>query len=63
MGQNDMSFIKGNYYAKDELIEMGLQYIKETTITLFYRKGIVLYLFEAKLNKNLQHRYLTYIED
>ena len=58
-----MKVLKGNHYSKDELAVTGFKYLKETTITMYYRKENVLYIFEAKPNKQSQHKFITSIED
>lgn len=63
MENTDTIFIKGYIYSQNELTENGLEYIKETTITLFYKKEDRLYIFEAKPNKKGKYKFLTSLED
>ncbi len=63
MDKIDFDFIKGKFYSKEELNKQGYKYIKETTITLFYRKECFLYIFDAKPNKKNLHKFLSFIED
>ncbi|MFZ4059542.1 MAG: hypothetical protein ACOYKE_15465, partial [Ferruginibacter sp.] len=52
--------IKGNCYSKEEIESYGCKYIKETTITMFYRKGDTLYIFDTKCtNQEEKHKLLT----
>jgi hypothetical protein len=63
MENNELDLKKGNFYSKKEIEENGLVYIKETTITMFYRKEDLVFIFDAKPNKCMKHKFLTYDED
>ncbi len=63
MKNDDFELVKDSFYSKNDLIKIGLVYIKETTITMFYRKEEVVYIFEAKPNKKQLYKYLCCIVD
>ncbi len=51
--------IKSESYTKAEIEAFGCEYIKETTITMYYRKENYLYIFNAKPDKNCKYKLLT----
>ena len=52
--------IKGNCYSKEEIESFGCKYIKETTITMYYRKEDVLYIFDTKcIDHSDKYKLLT----
>lgn len=59
----DIELVIGNSYSKEELNNQGFTYVKETTITLFYRKADILYIFDAKTDKRKKHKFKCFIED
>ena len=63
MDINEFGLEKGKFYSKTELLEIDLVYLKETTITIFYRKSDKVFIFDAKPNKHMKYKFLTYDED
>lgn len=59
----DIELTIGKHYSKEELNNQGFTYVKETTITLFYRKADILYIFDAKTDKRKKHKFKCFIED
>jgi len=59
----DTKLIKGNCYSKEEIESFGCEYIKQTTITMYYRKDTTLYIFSAKCGNDDKFRLLTIAED
>ncbi len=59
----NIELIIENSYSKEELNKKGYTYIKETTITLFYRKADMLYIFDAKPDRNSKHKFKCFIND
>jgi hypothetical protein len=52
--------IKGNCYSKEEIESFGCKYIKETTITKYYRKEDILYIFDTKcIDSSDKYKLLT----
>lgn len=52
--------IKGNCYSKEEIESFGCKYIKKTTITMYYRKEDVLYIFDTKcIDHSDKYKLLT----
>ena len=59
-----MELLIGNCYTKAEIEAIGLLYVKSTSITMFYRKEDMLYIFEAKCNNSTQkHKLTTILKD
>jgi len=59
MDNLSMELVKGISYTKNEIESIGCSYIKETTITMYYRKNKTLYVFDAKPDKKLKYKLLT----
>jgi hypothetical protein len=58
MDTQSHELIKGSCYTKADIQTFGCTYIKETSITMYYRKENYLYVFDAKPDKNLKHKLL-----
>ncbi len=55
---------KSERYTKAEIEAFGCDYIKQTSITMYYRKNNILYVFDAKPDKFYRYKLLTIdIED
>jgi hypothetical protein len=59
MDTQSQELIKGCCYAKADIQAFGCTYIKETTITMYYRKEKFLYIFDAKPDKKCKYKLLT----
>ena len=59
-----MELLIGNCYTKAEIEGNGLKYVKATSITMFYRKEEMLYVFEAKCKESdSKYKLTTIIKD
>ena len=59
-----MELLIGNCYTKAEIEATGLTFVKSTSITMFYRKGEMLYVFEAKCKESdSKYKLTTIIKD